>query len=122
MSGWSLDPAAIGTIVGAVGELRPDLDAAVSHYRVEQVFEYLSWGGGLTADVAMAVSALLSDQQARMESIGNRVDAGRVGVSLAAAAYDAGAHDMCETFQAEMVATAGDGDFGFFQPYLESPG
>lgn len=52
MSGWKLDPAAIGTITDAVAELRPDLDAAVSEYRVEQVFEFIARGGGLTADVS----------------------------------------------------------------------
>jgi hypothetical protein len=121
MSGWAIDPVAVDEIMTAVGELRPDLDAAVSDYRVETSLSYLQWGGVLTMDVQAAVVNLLADQQARLANIATRVDAGRIGVSLAAAAYDGGADDMCEEFQTEMVATAASGDFGFFQPYLEMP-
>lgn len=121
MTQWRLVPSEVETIVGEVADLRPDLDAAFSEHRVERVFEYLTWGGGLTSEVPNAVGLLLADQQDRLANIGNRVDAGRVGVALAAAAYEAGAEDLYEAVQSEMVATAGDGDFTYFEPFLEPP-
>lgn len=121
MSSWKLDPGQIEGILNEVEELRPALDRAVSDYRVERVFDYLAWGGGITVDVAAAVSNLLADQEARLRNIANRVDSGRIGVALASAAYGAGAHEMCETTQVEMLATAESGDFGYFQPFLEPP-
>ncbi len=113
MSGWAIDPIAVDEIMTAVGELRPDLDAAVSDYRVETSLSYLQWGRVLAMDVQTAVLNLLADQRARLTNIATRVEAGRVGASLAAAAYDGSADDMCEELQTEMVATAASGDSGY---------
>lgn len=121
MSEWQLVPEEISGVLKEVDEYREDLNAAVSPFRLETVFEYLSWGGGLTAEVSAAVDLLLADQQDRLTRIGNRVDAGRVGVALAVAAYEAGADEMYDTVQSEMLATAVSGDFSYFEPFLEPP-
>jgi hypothetical protein len=119
MGGWQVEPDDVRQILAEVGEHREDLDGAITEDRVEWLFHMLRWGGPLTDVVPAALSRLLADQEDRLAVVGNRVAAGSVGVALAVDAYELGQEEMAGELQSEMVATAGSGDFSYFQPYLE---
>lgn len=114
MNGWQIDPNGIQPILTSVETDRGELNQALTEDKFTSVFDGLTWGGGITADVPAAVDALLQDQMTNLTNIGNRINAGVVGVSNATIAYNNGQYDMCGTFQTEMLASAESGDFDYF--------
>ena len=57
---------------------------------------------------------LLRDQSTNVENIGNRINAGLVGVSNAVMAYNNGQEEMAGTYQRELLKSAESGDFSYF--------
>ena len=77
-------------------------------------------GGSATVNtvsgaVPGAVEELIGSLSDELAMIGNRVQAGIVGVASAAVAYMRGNEEMAGVFQSEMAAAAGSGDFSFFE-------
>src|SRR5690606_41419718 len=71
------------------------------------------------AAVPAALDALLADQVARVTRMGQHIDAGVVGTSLAVAAYEAGQEEMATTFARDTITAAESGDLAPFLPYLQ---
>ena len=114
MTGWQIDPSGVDGVLKAVDTDRTTLNEALAEEKFTGIFDGLTWGGGVTAEVPTAVNNLLQDQMKNLTNIGNRINAGIVGVSNATVAYNNSQYDMCSTFQTEMLASAESGDFQYF--------
>ena len=56
-----------------------------------------------------------------MTNINSRINAGLVGVSNAAIAYNNGQQDMAAAYQSELVKSAQSGDFTYFVQHQATP-
>ena len=113
MSGWSIDPSGVQSVLASVetaaSELRTALDSASTS------FAELSVGAGPNmADVAAAIQALMESEQGRLTAIGNRITAGSLGASTATIGYIQGDEEMAATAQAAAGRAAVSGDLSFF--------
>ena len=114
MSKWNIDPGPVQQILTTVSTDTTDLGKALKEEKFTDIFEGLTWGGGVTVDVPTAVQALLEDQSIRLSNISNRINAATVGVANATIAYNNGQEDMAATFQSEAIEAASTGDFTYF--------
>lgn len=114
MSGWRLERDVIDGVLIRVEGGRERLSEAFSVDRLTEIDEDVVASGPVAADVRIAVGVLLNGQSARLTTITNRVDAAHVGVLSAVACYDAGQEEMLAQCQANMVASAGSGDFSWW--------
>ncbi len=114
MTGWNIDPAGVQKVLNAVETDRGDLNKALAEEKFTSIFEGLTWGGGVTAEVPTALNNLLQDQSKNLTNIGNRINACVVGVSNATIAYNNGQHEMAGTFQSKAISAAETGDFQYF--------
>lgn len=114
MTEWKIDPGGVKTVLTAVIGAESEVLPTVSAENVAGAVSALAWGGEWTACVASAVQGLVTDQQASVDVICQTISA---GVSNATLAYEAGQTDMAASFQSEMMASAVDGDFSFFDQY-----
>ena len=114
MTGWNIDPAGVQGILTTVETNRTELNTALAEETFTSIFEGVAWGGGVTADVPTAIDNLLQDQSINLTNIGNRINAGLIGVANATIAYNNGQQDMAGTFQTEMLSAAETGNFEYF--------
>ncbi|GAB2990765.1 MAG TPA: DUF6507 family protein [Actinotalea caeni] len=114
MTRWRINPAGVQEVLTNVETDRGELNKALAEKKFTEIFEGLSWGSYITADVPAALNNLLQDQATRLTNIGNRINACVVGVSNATIAYNNGQHEMAATFQSEAVSAAETGDFQYF--------
>jgi len=114
MTGWRIEPAGVQGVLTGVEGSAEDLSKALTDAKLTAALESLTWGGGITQAVPGAVKALFEDQAANLKNIGNRINAGIVGVANATIAYREGQEEMAATFQAHAVKSAGSGDFSYF--------
>lgn len=117
MSRWKIDSAEIQRILEEVGPQKTDLEAELTEEKFTTIGDGLMWGQMITGVVPGALSELLGDQSAALSNIVYRVNAGVLGVANATIAYNRGQEDMLESFQAEMLQTAVDGDFSYFEAH-----
>ncbi|MGW6130194.1 DUF6507 family protein [Cellulomonas sp. NPDC055163] len=114
MTRWKITPADVQGILTGVNADAEQLGKALTEDKFQGVLDGLLWGGPLTQDVPAAVNAVLGDQSANLRNIGNRINAGVVGVSNAVIAYNNGQEDMAGSYQAELLKSAESGDFSYF--------
>ena len=112
MSGWSIDPAGVVTVLGAVEGARDELVTAIDG--IIPAHETLLAGADVLGLVPAEVQALLEEQSANMTSIGNRIAAGTLGAYNATASYVQHDEIMAANTQAAAVAAATSGDLSFF--------
>lgn len=118
MSEWKMDPALLSTALSDTTTAFESLTGVFTEEKITTIFGGLTWGGGVTACVSQALDEVLAEQQSiNMTTISNHVAAGIYGVGNAARALQEGQEDMAATFQTEMVGSAGDGDFTYFEQY-----
>ena len=117
MTEWQINPGGVKTVLTAVIGAESEVLPTVSTDNVAGALSALAWGGEWTACVGAAVQGLVTDQQASVDTICQTISAGVTGVSNATLAYEAGQTDMAASFQSEMMASAEDGDFSFFDQY-----
>ena len=114
MSSWKINPSGVQQILTDVDTAADELGKAITGDKLQDVLDGLRWGGPLTQDVSAAVNAVLNDQSSNLTNIGNRINAGLVGVSNAVIAYNNGQQDMAAAYQTELVRSARSGDFSYF--------
>ena len=114
MSKWRIHPAGVQEILTTVDEQNSTLGKALTEAKFQAVFDGLTWAPGVTSSVPEAVSNVLNDQSTNLKNIGNRVNAGMVGVANAVIAYNNGQQDMSATYQTELLKSAETGDFSYF--------
>lgn len=114
MSGWRLDPGAIGVVLTSAEEDLETMNGAWSASQLEGAVEDLGAVGAAGVDVCAAVVEVLNAQGGRLSSMGNRVSAGLMGVESATACYEAGQEGMAAECQSQMLASAGSGDFSWW--------
>lgn len=114
MSKWKIHPSGVKGVLDSVREDNDTLGKALTEAKFEAVFEGLQWAPTVTGDVPTAVSNVLSDQSTNLENIGNRINAGLVGVANAVIAYNNGQETMAGTYQTELLESAESGDFTYF--------
>ena len=114
MTHWRLTPDRIKAILTDVNTRSEELGEALTESRFQGILDGLTWGAPFTDEVPAAVNALLGDQATNLTNIGNRINAGTVGVANAVIAYNNGQEEMCGTYQAELLKSAESGDFSFF--------
>ena len=114
MTRWSITPADVQSVLKDVQDSAEELGKKLTPEKFEAVLEGLTWGGPLTADVPKALGSLLTDQSRNLTNIGNRINAGTVGVANATIAYNNGQEEMAGTYQAELLKAAETGDFTYF--------
>lgn len=119
MSGWQVEPERVRGVLRSVEEKRHDLESALRRHRTSALVQDVSGGGWPVAAVPAALDALLADQVGRVTRMGQHIDAGVVGTSLAVAAYEAGQEEMATTFARDTITAAESGDLAPFLPYLE---
>jgi hypothetical protein len=118
MTEWKMDPALLSTALSDTTTAFESLSTVITEEKITTIFGGLTWGGGVTACVSQALNEVLAEQQSiNMATISNHVAAGIYGVGNAARALQEGQEDMAATFQAEMVGSAGDGDFSYFEQH-----
>ncbi|MBE6476788.1 MAG: hypothetical protein E7Z97_01770 [Propionibacteriaceae bacterium] len=123
MSGWKIDNGRVETVLGDVTGYADRFREGLSEERFADLSGCLTGGaaGGsatvntVTGAVPGAVEELIGSLSDELAMIGNRVQAGIVGVASAAVAYMRGNEEMAGVFQSEMAAAAGSGDFSFFE-------
>lgn len=114
MTHWKIRPADVQGILTGVNADAEQLGDALTADKFQGILDGLRWGGALTQDVPAAVNAVLGDQSTNLRNIGNRINAGVVGVSNAVIAYNNGQEDMAGTCQTELLKSAESGDFSYF--------
>ncbi|MGY4645324.1 DUF6507 family protein [Cellulomonas sp. URHB0016] len=114
MTRWSIQPADVQSVLTDVQETATELGEQLTEPKFQAVLDGLTWGGPLTADVGAAVNAVLSDQSRNLTNIGNRINAGTVGVANAVIAYNNGQEEMAGSYQTQLVRAAETGDFTYF--------
>jgi hypothetical protein len=114
MTQWKIHPAGVQGILSTVDAAGAELGTALTEDAFQGVLDGLTWGGALTADVPAAVNAVLGDQSANLQNIGNRINAAVVGVANAVIAYNNGQEEMAGTYQTQLVRSAESGDFSYF--------
>ncbi len=114
MSKWKIHPSGVKGVLDSVREDNETLGKALTEAKFEAVFGGLEWAPSVTSDVPTAVSNVLSDQSTNLENIGNRINAGLVGVANAVIAYNNGQETMAGTYQTELLESAESGDFTYF--------
>lgn len=79
---------------------------------------------GISMCVPAAIGNLFENQEANLEAIGKRIQAGIVGVAVALGAYSSSQKGMCSEIQSRMLKAAEDGDMSWFvsQGYFDDPG
>ncbi|MBU4215413.1 MAG: hypothetical protein KJ792_12240 [Actinobacteria bacterium] len=114
MTGWRIEPTDVQGVLSGVEDSAQGLATSMTEAKLTAAVEALTWGGGITQAVPGAVQALFEDQAVTLSNIGNRINAGLVGVANATIAYRDGQEEMAATFQDEALRSAGSGDFSFF--------
>ncbi len=114
MTAWKINPGGVKTILTSVETDRTELNTALGEAKFTAIFEGLSWGAAITAEVPTALNNLLQDQSTNLTNISNRINAGIVGVSNAVVAYNNGQEEQAGVYQTEMVEAAETGDFQYF--------
>ncbi len=114
MSKWRIQPSGVHGVLDSVREDNGTLSKALTEAKFQQVFDGLTWAQSVTSDVPTAVGNVLSDQSRNLENIGNRINAGLVGVANAVIAYNNGQEEMAGTYQKELLKSAESGDFSYF--------
>lgn len=114
MSKWKIQPSGVKGVLDSVREDNETLSKALTEAKFQEVFDGLKWAPSVTSDVPTAVSNVLSDQSRNLENIGNRINAGLVGVANAVIAYNNGQETMAGTYQDELLESAETGDFKYF--------
>lgn len=114
MTRWRIQPADVQSVLNDVQAQAGELGQQLTEAKFQGLLDGLTWGGPLTADVPAALNALLGDQTRNLTNIGNRINAGTVGVANATIAYNNGQEEMAGTYQTELVKAAETGDFTYF--------
>lgn len=114
MTGWRIEPAGVQGVLTGVEGSAEDLGKSLTEAKLTAALQGLTWGGAITQAVPGAVQALFEDQAVNLSNIGNRINAGIVGVANATIAYRSGQEQMAATFQDQAVKSAGSGDFSYF--------
>jgi len=113
MSGWSIDPSGVQSVLASVEnaatELRTALDSASTSFA-----ELATGAGPNMADLPAAIQALMESEQGRLTAIGNRITAGSLGASTATIGYIQGDEEMAATAQTAATRAASSGDLSFF--------
>ena len=118
MSEWKMEPALLTSALTETQTAHETLSQVVTEESITAIFGALTWGSWVTACVPQALNEVLSEQQSvNLTTISNHIAAGITGVGNAARALSQGQEDMAGTFQAEMFATAEDGDFSYFETH-----
>lgn len=115
MSSWQIEPAEVQRILEEVLPQKESLEGELTDAKFEAIGSGLMWGSMITGVVPNALSELLGDQSAALSNIVYRVNAGVLGVANATIAYNQGQEEMLGSFQREMLESAVDGDFSFFE-------
>lgn len=115
MSSWQIDPNEIQRILDEVVPQKAALEEELTEAKFEAIGEGLTWGSMITGVVPSALSQLLSDQSAALSTIVYRVNAGVMGVANATIAYNHGQEAMIGSFNSEMLESAVNGDFSYFE-------
>lgn len=114
MGQWQLQPEVISGVLAAVEQDLGAMNGAWSRERLETVTAELDAVGSAGADVKSALIAVLNAQDGRLATMGNRVSAGLVGVESAVACFISASEEMLAECQAQMLASAGSGDFSWW--------
>ena len=114
MTRWSIQPADVQSVLTDVQGTAKELGDELTEPKFQAVLDKLQWGGPLTAEVAAAVNAMLSDQSRNLTNIGNRISAGTLGVANAVIAYRNGQEEMAGSYQTQLLKAAETGDFTYF--------
>lgn len=117
MTQWRIDPNGVQGVVNLVHVLHGELLAEISENDAVTLQEATSWGSWVTAPVQGALAGLFEEQQANLLLIGRRVDAGLLGTVNAVLAYASGQEEMAAEFNREMLESARDGDFSYFEQH-----
>lgn len=117
MSQWKIDPAGVQSVLNKVAPDKTSLEGALTEAKFQAIFDGLKWGGVITDAVPTAVSNVLKDQSDNLKTISFRINAGVVGVANATIAYNNGQETMIGNFQTEMLGSAEDGDFSYFEEH-----
>lgn len=112
MSKWSIDTAAVFGVLSDVRTTSTELGTAFSSVTAAQ--EALLGGVSGLPGVAETVAGVLSSEANRFKNVGNRITAGVLGASSAAASYANADEQMAADAQAAAVAASTSGDFGYF--------
>lgn len=123
MSDWKIEPATVGTVLNATGTAYEGLLSTVNNEEsFTTIFAGLTWGSFATQCVSEALSTVLSEhQQTAISTIVNHIGAGMSGVGNATWQYQAGTEEMMQNFENEMLETAQDGDFSYFEQHGYQP-
>ncbi|GAA3871524.1 hypothetical protein GCM10022381_13270 [Leifsonia kafniensis] len=112
MSKWSIDTSAV---FGVLSDVRTTSDALGTAFgSVSAAQEELMGGLPGLPGVAEAVAGVLSSEASRFTNVGNRITAGVLGASSAAASYTNADEKMAADAQRAAVAASASGDFSFF--------
>ena len=114
MSGWRLQPEVIRGVLDEAEAQLETMNEAWSQDRLDAVIEEMDAVGPAGADVLTAVVEVLNGQGGRLSSMGNRASAGLIGVDAATACFESGQVEMVDQVQAQMVASAGSGEFSWW--------
>lgn len=114
MTAWDIRPADVQTILTGVQTESETLGKALTEEKFTAIGEGIAWGGGLTAEVSVAVGRVMTEQGENLKVIQNHIGAGTSGVANATIAYNHGQYDMAATFQSEAAKAAKSGDFQYF--------
>ena len=112
MSKWSIDTSAVFGILTDVRAKSDELGTAFG--AVTAAHEELLGGLPGLPGVAEAVAGVLSGESSRFSNVGNRIAAGVLGASSAAASYANADETMAADAQRAAVAASTSGDFAFF--------
>ncbi|WP_156887570.1 DUF6507 family protein [Propionicicella superfundia] len=118
MSEWRMEAASVSATLTKTGTAYEALLGVVTEQTVTDIFDGLTWGGGVTQCVSVAVNEVLAEQQnVNLRNIANHIAAGIAGVGNSARQLQAGNEEMATTFQTEMFTAATSGDFSYFDEH-----
>ena len=125
MSSWSIDGAQVQTVLNNVKTYADQFQTGLSEDKFTDLSNCLTAGmtegsasvNTVTGAVPGAVNDLISSLSDELTTIGNRVQAGILGVASATVSYNHGNDDIAATFQTEMSTAAQTGDFSFFEQH-----
>lgn len=119
MTKWRIEPQGMESLLKTVQDHRDALSKTLEEGSVEPISSGLAKAGDFRGDVGSAVQALFEWQRGNLRRISSSVNSGLVGVRAAGYAYAEGNADMAVDINREMVNSAADGDFTFFDRLAE---
>ncbi|MBK8447645.1 MAG: hypothetical protein IPL41_13455 [Micropruina sp.] len=114
MTSWNIEPAVVQSVLTDVQTRNTTLTSALTEEKFTAIGTGITWGGGLTQEVSVAVNQVMTEQGENLKVIQNHINAGMAGVANATIAYNQGQYDMAATFQSEALKSAESGDFQYF--------